>query len=169
MLMVEHFVEKQDYSQKRQIDLTPRNEHVGALPEIVRARRLFVSPSIKAVASPSCLYNTFTMSSPPPAPSSPPQDNYGPDEQLRNEAAASQDFLQPTDNTTQNSSQRPPASSPLFFQSSPAANAGADGMSSPMRAESALPSDGGPTPRASGQTIGGAPASTNHPAEIRTD
>ncbi|KAH0136184.1 hypothetical protein KCU67_g16123, partial [Aureobasidium melanogenum] len=94
------------------------------------------------------------MSSPPAAPSSPPQDNYGPDEQLRSEAAASQNSLQPpTDGTTQNS-QLPPASSPLFFHSSPAVNAGADGMSSPMRAESTLPSDGGPTPRASGQTIG---------------
>ncbi|THV93779.1 putative DNA replication licensing factor mcm4 [Aureobasidium pullulans] len=95
------------------------------------------------------------MSSPPVAPSSPPQDNYGPDEQLRNEAAASQGSLQPpTDGTTQNSSQVPPASSPLFFRSSPAANGGADGMSSPIRAGSTLPSDGGPTPRASGQTIG---------------
>ncbi|KAG9698862.1 DNA replication licensing factor mcm4, partial [Aureobasidium melanogenum] len=94
------------------------------------------------------------MSSPPAAPSSPPQDNYGPDEQLRSEAAASQNSLQPpTDGTTQNS-QQPPASSPLFFHSSPAVNAGADGMNSPMRAESTLPSDGGPTPRASGQTIG---------------
>lgn len=110
------------------------------------------------------------MSSPPVAPSSPPQDHYGPNEQLRNEAAAaSQDFLQPTDNTTQNSSQRPPASSPLFFQSSPAANAGADGMSSPIRAESALPSDGGPTPRASGQTVGGALASTNYAAGTMAD
>jgi DNA replication licensing factor MCM4 len=109
------------------------------------------------------------MSSPPVAPSSPPQDNYGPNEQLRNEAAASQEFLQPTDNTIQNSSQRPPASSPLFFQSSPAANADADGMSSPIRAESALPSDGGPTPRASGQTVGGAPASTNYAAGTMAD
>lgn len=109
------------------------------------------------------MYNTITMSSPPAAPSSPPQDNYGPDEQLRNEAAASQGSLQPpTDGTTQNSSQVPPASSPLFFRSSPAANGGADGMSSPIRAGSTLPSDGGPTPRASGQTIGGAHLHDNH-------
>lgn len=90
------------------------------------------------------------------APSSPPQENYGPDEQLRSEAAASQNSLQPpTDGTTQNSSQAPPASSPLFFRSSPA-NDGVAGMSSPMRQASTVPSDGGPTPRASGQTIGGA-------------
>lgn len=110
------------------------------------------------------------MSSPPAAPSSPPQDNYGPDDQLRDEAAASQNSLQPpTDGTTQNSSQLPPASSPLFFHSSPAVNAGADGMSSPIRAESALPSDGGPTPRASGQTIGGAQTSAYYAMGSRTD
>jgi hypothetical protein len=165
--MVEYLVEKQDYSQKRRL-IGSANRARRALPEIVRAQ-LSVCFSSISVFKAGCLYNTITMSSPPAAPSSPPQDNYGPDEQLRSEAAVSQDLLQPTDGTTQNSSQRPPASSPLFFQSSPAVNGGADDMSSPMRAESALPSDGGPTPRASGQTIGGAQASAYHAVEIRTD
>jgi hypothetical protein len=158
--MVEYLVEKQDYSQKRRL-IGSANRARRALPEIVRAQ-LSVCFSSISVFKAGCLYNTITMSSPPAAPSSPPQDNYGPDEQLRSEAAVSQDFLQPTDGTTQNSSQ-------LFFQSSPAVNGGADDMSSPMRAESALPSDGGPTPRASGQTIGGAQASAYHAVEIRTD
>lgn len=98
------------------------------------------------------------------------QSGFGPDDQLRSEASqqASQDSLQlpnqgtPRANrTSQNSANIPPTSSPLFFRSSPAngsANGvGANGLdiSSPLGQHSAASSDGGQTPRASGQTLGG--------------
>ncbi|GAB7347599.1 hypothetical protein MBLNU459_g4477t1 [Dothideomycetes sp. NU459] len=96
------------------------------------------------------------------------QPGFGPDDQLRSEASqASQDSLQVPDQNTpranrssQNTSNIPPTSSPLFFRSSPA-NGSANGasannldISSPLRQQSAAPSDGGQTPRASGQTMG---------------
>lgn len=95
--------------------------------------------------------------------SSPMQTDFGPDDQLQAEASqASIPSLQVPDQGTpransasQNNSQIPATSSPLFFRSSPA-NPSIDGsvhgvpISSP-----APPSDGGATPRASGQTIGG--------------
>lgn len=100
-------------------------------------------------------------------PSSPMQTGSdGPDEQLRTESQASQPSLQlPNQETpranrsSQNTSQIPPASSPLFFRSSPANGSqdGANGVniSSPLRQESLAPSDGGATPRPFSQNFGG--------------
>ena len=95
----------------------------------------------------------------PEAPgSSPMQTGFGPDNQLRSEASQASDLsLQvPGQGTPRaNGAQAPPSSSPLFFRSSPA-NAAANGVnvSSPLGQPPS--SDGGQTPRASGQTIGGA-------------
>ncbi|GAB7341172.1 hypothetical protein MBLNU457_7467t1 [Dothideomycetes sp. NU457] len=103
------------------------------------------------------------------APRSSPPAEYGPDDQLRSEASqASQQQAQSQETpranrTSQDTSQNNLTSSPLFFRSSPANGSttrsvinGSNGIgaSSPLRQQSAAPSDGGRTPRASGMTMG---------------
>ena len=100
------------------------------------------------------------------ATSSPVQPGFGPDDQLRSEAsqaslrAASQETPR-ANRLSQDTSQNPPTSSPLFYQSSPANGSlsrsatNGFGVSSPLRQQTAASSDGNRTPRASGQTNGG--------------
>lgn len=102
--------------------------------------------------------------------SSPMQMETGADDQPRTEESqASQTSLQVPAQVTprgnrasqhQDTSQNPPTSSPLFFRSSPANSASLNGVTAnPIDASSPLgqaSSDGGATPKASGQTIGGA-------------
>ncbi|KAF4547475.1 DNA replication licensing factor mcm4-like protein [Elsinoe fawcettii] len=103
--------------------------------------------------------------------SSPTQPDFGPDDQLRSEASQASGRQQsqetPRGNrTSQETSQNPLTSSPLFFQSS-SVNAAAEhtrngglngangvGISSPLRMSSEPPTDGGQTPRPSGTTNG---------------
>ncbi|KAF2152578.1 MCM-domain-containing protein [Myriangium duriaei CBS 260.36] len=93
-------------------------------------------------------------------PSSP---GYGPDDQLRSEHANSQQETPRGNRTSQDTSQNPPTSSPLFFQSSPvngssarpllngaSNNTHAVNISSPLRMSSEPPIDDAQTPRASG-------------------
>ena len=125
------------------------------------------SPTSRRTATPR---RTTQRSSEAPQ-SSPTQPGYGPEDQLRDEASQgsrqSQSQSQETpraNRTSQDTSQNALTSSPLFFQSSPANGSinrsttnGSNGIgiSSPLRQQSAAPSDGGRTPRASGQTMGG--------------
>ncbi|KAF2227870.1 MCM2/3/5 family-domain-containing protein [Elsinoe ampelina] len=103
--------------------------------------------------------------------SSPLQPGFGPDDQLRSEASQASNRQQsqetPRGNrTSQETSQNPPTSSPLFYQSSPANGAASRslngalnvangiGMSSPLRMSSEPPVDDAQTPRPSGITNG---------------
>ncbi|PNS20738.1 DNA replication licensing factor mcm4 [Sphaceloma murrayae] len=103
--------------------------------------------------------------------SSPIQPGFGPDEQLRSEASQasnrqqSQETTPRGNRTSQETSQNPSTSSPLFYQSSPvngsvsrlnAPSNGTNGVgfSSPLRMSSEPPMDDAQTPRPSGMTNG---------------
>ncbi|PSK46377.1 DNA replication licensing factor mcm4 [Elsinoe australis] len=125
------------------------------------------SPSSRRTATPR------RSNRPSEAPqSSPLQPGHGPDDQLRSEASQASNRQQsqetPRGNrTSQETSQNPPTSSPLFFQSSPVNGSqqrsldgalnGANGIgiSSPLRQSSEAPMDDAQTPRPSGITNGG--------------